>query len=140
MYVEYVVENVLYYICLFVFLMIRRPPRSTRTNTLFPYTPLFRSDGAALSARRAGQRRDAARFRQVEERPHQASRGGARRNDLGDLQRRSATARRLSRSRNPDAARSARIATAAAVARLQPPDRREQLEALLGKQIGRAHV
>src|SRR3546814_9711449 len=24
--------------------MIRRPPRSTRTGTLFPYTPLFRSD------------------------------------------------------------------------------------------------
>src|SRR3546814_15013553 len=31
------------------FLMIRRPPRSTRTDTLFPYTTLFRSDrpGAA---------------------------------------------------------------------------------------------
>src|SRR3546814_15764520 len=28
---------------LFFFLMIRRPPRSTRTDTLFPYTPLFRS-------------------------------------------------------------------------------------------------
>src|SRR3546814_2832550 len=28
---------------LFVFLMIRRPPRSTRTDTLFPYTTLFRS-------------------------------------------------------------------------------------------------
>src|SRR3546814_20106163 len=27
------------------FLMIRRPPRSTRTDTLFPYTTLFRSDG-----------------------------------------------------------------------------------------------
>src|SRR3546814_2190663 len=31
--------------CLFFFLMIRRPPRSTRTDTLFPYTTLFRSDG-----------------------------------------------------------------------------------------------
>src|SRR3546814_9820284 len=29
---------------LLVFLMIRRPPRSTRTDTLFPYTTLFRSD------------------------------------------------------------------------------------------------
>src|SRR3546814_11343500 len=29
---------------LFYFLMIRRPPRSTRTDTLFPYTTLFRSD------------------------------------------------------------------------------------------------
>src|SRR3546814_7615067 len=26
-----------------VFVMIRRPPRSTRTDTLFPYTTLFRS-------------------------------------------------------------------------------------------------
>src|SRR3546814_5499655 len=26
--------------------MIRRPPRSTRTDTLFPYTTLFRSHGA----------------------------------------------------------------------------------------------
>src|SRR3546814_8235797 len=30
---------------LFFFLMIRRPPRSTRTDTLFPYTTLFRSPG-----------------------------------------------------------------------------------------------
>src|SRR3546814_9303184 len=29
--------------------MIRRPPRSTRTDTLFPYTTLFRSIGVALS-------------------------------------------------------------------------------------------
>src|SRR3546814_17724147 len=32
------------YCCLFFFLMIRRPPRSTRTDTLFPYTTLFRSE------------------------------------------------------------------------------------------------
>src|SRR3546814_4515418 len=34
--------------------MIRRPPRSTRTNTLFPYTTLFRSvgtDGTVTSSR-----------------------------------------------------------------------------------------
>src|SRR3546814_19479669 len=29
--------------CLILFLMIRRPPRSTRTDTLFPYTTLCRS-------------------------------------------------------------------------------------------------
>src|SRR3546814_9321725 len=29
----------------FFFLMIRRPPRATRTDTLFPYTTLFRSSG-----------------------------------------------------------------------------------------------
>src|SRR3546814_19146614 len=31
----------------FFFLMIRRPPRSTRTDTLFPYTTLFRSRAPA---------------------------------------------------------------------------------------------
>src|SRR3546814_3568674 len=30
--------------------MIRRPPRSTRTDTLFPYTTLFRSPGTARRA------------------------------------------------------------------------------------------
>src|SRR3546814_3211704 len=30
-------------VVVFFFLRIRRPPRSTRTYTLFPYTPLFRS-------------------------------------------------------------------------------------------------
>src|SRR3546814_18330556 len=40
---------------LFFFLMIRRPPRSTRTDTLFPYTTLFRS---AQSRRRHPPRRD----------------------------------------------------------------------------------
>src|SRR3546814_1584446 len=29
--------------------MIRRPPRSTRTDTLFPYTTLFRSTGARVT-------------------------------------------------------------------------------------------
>src|SRR3546814_6491149 len=33
----------MYLYLLLFFLMIRRPPRSTRTDTLFPYTPLFRS-------------------------------------------------------------------------------------------------
>src|SRR3546814_15648626 len=34
----------------FFFLMIRRPPRSTRTDTLFPYTTLFRSYLFAISS------------------------------------------------------------------------------------------
>src|SRR3546814_13117187 len=34
---------------IFFFLMIRRPPRSTRTDTLFPYTTLFRSAGDLIS-------------------------------------------------------------------------------------------
>src|SRR3546814_18196542 len=29
--------------------MIRRPPRSTRTDTLFPYTTLFRSDAIRIA-------------------------------------------------------------------------------------------
>src|SRR3546814_12577806 len=47
-----------YYLChmyevlldlfLFFFLMIRRPPRSTRTDTLFPYTTLFRSQAGPV--------------------------------------------------------------------------------------------
>src|SRR3546814_9299480 len=32
--------------------MIRRPPRSTRTDTLFPYTTLFRSDEARIRCQR----------------------------------------------------------------------------------------
>src|SRR3546814_10220096 len=32
--------------------MIRRPPRSTRTDTLFPYTTLFRSGGEEIAAPR----------------------------------------------------------------------------------------
>src|SRR3546814_1463044 len=44
----------------FFFLMIRRPPRSTRTSTLCPYTTLFRSRSAAL---RRGHRADRIRHR-----------------------------------------------------------------------------
>src|SRR3546814_9122035 len=36
----------------FFFLMIRRPPISTRTDTLFPYTTLFRSRGRSSRPRR----------------------------------------------------------------------------------------
>src|SRR3546814_6106457 len=43
------------------FLMIRRPPRSTRTDTLFPYTTLFRSFNAELAAGPGLQRCPASR-------------------------------------------------------------------------------
>src|SRR3546814_147016 len=64
----------------FVFvLMIRRPPRSTRTDTLFPYTTLFRSQpehqqatadqleesgvpGQRVGGRKGGRRRKAQQF------------------------------------------------------------------------------
>src|SRR3546814_13002556 len=59
------------------FLMIRRPPRSTRTDTLFPYTTLFRSDAlvdSVLLALDGGQHErplapDAAQWRCAAERP-----------------------------------------------------------------------
>src|SRR3546814_6204842 len=58
--------------------MIRRPPRSTRTDTLFPYTTLFRAGGVDVLV---GERQDGL--------PDQASAGEARRwgaeGSLGDL-------------------------------------------------------
>src|SRR3546814_2564653 len=36
--------------------MIRRPPRSTRTDTLFPYTTLFRSQAIRLAISRTAAR------------------------------------------------------------------------------------
>src|SRR3546814_13608265 len=65
------------FMCVF-FLMIRRPPRSTRTDTLFPYTTLFRSTRAQISwpkacaarrhSRRHGALTDRRRAHQVHER------------------------------------------------------------------------
>src|SRR3546814_3919768 len=43
--------------------MIRRPPRSTRTDTLFPYTTLFRSDQPQLSLPGVERRQQHARRR-----------------------------------------------------------------------------
>src|SRR3546814_4170676 len=54
--------------CMFFFLMIRRPPRSTRTDTLFPYTTLFRSLIKGWKADEAGNlvfRKTARNFNQV---------------------------------------------------------------------------
>src|SRR3546814_1660330 len=42
-------DHICYFMIFFFFLMIRRPPRSTRTDTLFPYTTLFRSDDAGAA-------------------------------------------------------------------------------------------
>src|SRR3546814_15124459 len=57
----------------FFFLMIRRPPRSTRTDTLFPYTTLFRScapatrpcrsTGSAIAHRRGNAAEQRRHFR-----------------------------------------------------------------------------
>src|SRR3546814_10728854 len=48
--------------------MIRRPPRSTRTDTLFPYTTLFRS--IATSIGRCGRRSSPLPRRSAVHRPH----------------------------------------------------------------------
>src|SRR3546814_1017545 len=47
------------FVVLFFFLMIRRPPRSTRTDTLFPYTTLFRSFMNGLGPMILGHANDA---------------------------------------------------------------------------------
>src|SRR3546814_2194829 len=60
--------------------MIRRPPRSTRTDTLFPYTTLFRSRPATRIANRFARTRQARRRGRVRQsdcaggrrRPHAA--------------------------------------------------------------------
>src|SRR3546814_4209898 len=46
------------------FLMIRRPPRSTRTDTLFPYTTLFRSQRSRRWAGRQDRWPEAGRHAQ----------------------------------------------------------------------------
>src|SRR3546814_11354784 len=48
MYCVYVGLVRVFFYCFF--LMIRRPPRSTRTDTLFPYTTLFRSAGSGAES------------------------------------------------------------------------------------------
>src|SRR3546814_5463238 len=50
----------------FFFLMIRRPPRSTRTDTLFPYTTLFRSLGCIGCGARAPEAQQAFPLHDVE--------------------------------------------------------------------------
>src|SRR6188472_4588971 len=54
--------------CFFFFLMIRRPPRSTRETTLFPYTTLFRSH---RGVQREHRRTQVARGIRVRNRPAQ---------------------------------------------------------------------
>src|SRR3546814_9108064 len=79
--------------------MIRRPPRSTRTDTLFPYTTLFRSCRAAFLRRSAlagsrpfvnpGARRGQQFFRQhgVVDRPGEDERSEEHTSELQSLMR-----------------------------------------------------
>src|SRR3546814_17268759 len=63
-----------YFYSCFFFLMIRRPPRSTRTDTLFPYTTLFRSAERHRVDQRPGDRLLADQLRE-EARPVLAGEG-----------------------------------------------------------------
>src|SRR3546814_10211238 len=72
--------------------MRRRQPRSTRTDTLFPYTPLFRADAprAAFPDRhrlRAGRVRRSVPAPGPRRRPLARQQRDGRRSDLGELRR-----------------------------------------------------
>src|SRR3546814_7937544 len=72
--------------------MIRRPPRSTRTDTLFPYTTLFRSSGQSgsgcSSIRRIGQADErAASVRKRRRRRRHVSRSEEHTSELQSLMR-----------------------------------------------------
>src|SRR3546814_14323966 len=55
--VMYMFSCSIMFFCVFFFLMIRRPPRSTRTDTLFPYTTLFRSLDVIVAVHRIDEAR-----------------------------------------------------------------------------------
>src|SRR3546814_10302374 len=76
--------------------MIRRPPRSTRTDTRFPYTTLFRSRSFSRT-RRAGRKRRCRGAAEEAQEPHQrfgnpgegSGQGAARRQVLCEPDRKS---------------------------------------------------
>src|SRR3546814_6877240 len=70
--------------------MIRRPPRSTRTDTLFPYTTLFRSAagaGAAMAAAGIMLVAPPATTGCMSRRRHEQNGSGCRQGDLVDSHR-----------------------------------------------------
>src|SRR3546814_15063539 len=71
----------------FFFLMIRRPPRSTRTDTLFPYTTLFRSRRDRGCRRGAHAVRPAGRPSGADDRPGHAAKDAPEPRLGGGLQR-----------------------------------------------------
>src|SRR3546814_9889464 len=71
----------------FFFLMIRRPPRSTRTDTLFPYTTLVRSAAVAgartgVASLRANYRQGQAELTAAQDKLRYAEREAARQKEL----------------------------------------------------------
>src|SRR3546814_15548867 len=83
--------------CYFFFLMIRRPPRSTRTDTLFPYTTLFRSDACVSQRPAAGAGTGAAAGHAVD-RAGTKARAHPERSGAGQTHRRDRKSTRLNSS------------------------------------------
>src|SRR3546814_1573958 len=74
--------------------MIRRPPISTLTDTLFPYTTLFRSpERVIVLARRLAFQYERHHARRRVERPPRDDRRLARKAKLGDVERKAVTGR-----------------------------------------------
>src|SRR3546814_11591966 len=72
--------------------MIRRPPISTLTDTLFPYTTLFRSpERVIVLARRLAFQYERHHARRRVERPPRDDRRLARKAKLGDVERKAVT-------------------------------------------------
>src|SRR3546814_14242551 len=93
------------YVFSFFFLMIRRPPRSTLTDTLFPYTTLFRSGTGSRARGRSRRARHAQRRRQIEpavvERPPGDHRSEEHTSELQSLMRISYAVFCLKKKKNP---------------------------------------
>src|SRR3546814_2793986 len=79
---RFVVDFHSYLVVIFFFLMIRRPPRSTRTDTPFPYTTLFRS-----IVRPAPSALDAVRHHDLENRQRGPARKSYNKRALGNFKR-----------------------------------------------------
>src|SRR3546814_1832899 len=105
--------------------MIRRPPRSTRTDTLFPYTTLFRSRLDLQTVELRGRYRQWILGEDHEVRPHPGR-------QLADLLFVEARIRRV----RGEAAQ--RLGDAQAL--VGQPAARRLTVAILPRQIGRAHV
>src|SRR3546814_2600284 len=117
------------YSLLFFFLMIRRPPRSTRTDTLFPYTTLFR----AARSRAAGAV-DVSRFAVGKGAPAagKARRGGAHRHaGQRDRRRRRAALRRTHRRAHRAVGRGRGGVKACARARRRSEEHTSELQSLM---------
>src|SRR3546814_28639 len=104
----------------FFFLMKRRPPRSTRIDTLFPYTTLFRSQAVETWCRAGSRARPSAR---------RARRKARRR----DLRRHAASSRNRTGLSAGDGSR-LRMAERRRVERVRPRDHGRSLPATLSQQ------